>query len=120
MAFLFSTRFSLLLKPVEYNLVESRLTQSAEQNLRIISTIFIYMLRRLWGQSNKPMVRNYKFNLRLKLCREISPFEKHSLGNSTNLVNLLLRFRLSELNYPEVITSQDNISIFPTLLRNIQ
>ena len=49
----------LLLKPVEYNLVESRLTQSAEQNLRIISTIFIYMLRRLWGQSNKPMVRSY-------------------------------------------------------------
>ena len=56
----------LLLKPVEYNLVGNRLTQGAEQNLRLISTIFIYMLRRLWGQPNKPVVRNYeKYSARL-------------------------------------------------------
>ena len=48
--------FQLLMKPIDYGLVSDKVDNVAQRNLSVLSTIFIYIIRKVSVPSGKPML----------------------------------------------------------------
>lgn len=43
----------IMLKPVEYGLTSSQITYKAEKNLKVVASLFVYLLRKIYAKDKK-------------------------------------------------------------------